>query len=136
MTCALSKSHPSWGEVDLGEDEPASHSTVVTAVPEHSHPGESASNGKAEVSVKMIVDHARTLKVALEARLRLNKPLPCSHPVVAWIFERSAWLLSKYSVNIDGRTPYGLLHGKEAKERIAEFGEKVLHYVPKQQRAT
>ena len=37
-------------------------------VPEHSHPGESASNGKAERAVQAVVDHIRTLKAAFEKR--------------------------------------------------------------------
>ena len=57
--------------------------SAVVGVPEHSHPGESASNGKAEAAVKQVMDMTRTLKVASEARLKLNKPLPSSHPVVA-----------------------------------------------------
>ena len=51
------------------------------------------------------------------------------------MFEHASWLLNKYAVNGEGRTPYGLLHGREARERIAEFGEKILFYTPKQQRA-
>ena len=73
----------------------------------------------------MAADHARTLKAALEARLGLDMPLPCSQPVIARIVDHSALRLSKYNVNTDGRTPHGLLHGREAQERIAEFGEKI-----------
>ena len=78
---------------------------------------------------------ARTLKVALEARIGATKPIPCSHAIVSWIFERAAWSLTKYGLNPEGRTPWGLLHGREARERVAEFGEKVLYYLPKQTRA-
>ena len=99
---------------------------VVVGVPEHSHPGESASNGKAEAAVKQLIDMTRTLKLALEARLKLQRPLPCGHPVVAWMLEHAAWLLSKYAVNHEGRSPWGLLNGREARERIEEFGERVL----------
>ena len=104
---------------------------TVLAVPEHSHPGESASNGYAEAAVKLLVSQARTLKVALESRLRREKPIPCSHPVVAWLFEHAAWILSKIVVNHEGRTPWGLLHGREARERIAELGEKSFILPPK-----
>ena len=55
---------------------------AVIGVPEHSHPGESQSNGAAEAAVKTVVAHARTLKAALESRLRLSKPLSCQHAVV------------------------------------------------------
>ena len=45
------------------------------------------------------------------------------------MFEHAAWKVSKIMVNHEGRTSWGLMHGREARERIAEFGEKV-HYVP------
>ena len=97
----------------------AAKDPTVLAVPEHSHPGESASNGYAEAAVKLVVNQARTLKVALECRLRRDRPIPCSHQVIAWLFEHAAWILSKIVVNHEGRTPWGLLHGREARERIA-----------------
>ena len=59
------------------ETRPQYPNAPIVAVPEHSHPGESASNGKAESAVRTLVDQARTLKVALEARLGCTKPLPC-----------------------------------------------------------
>ena len=72
------------------EVQPAAPRSTVVACPEHSHPGESQSNGKAEVSVKILVGQARTLKVALETRLKCEAPIPCTHPVVAWLFEHAA----------------------------------------------
>ena len=115
--------------------ESAGQEVAVVGVPESSHPGESASNGKAESAVRSVVDMTRTLKVALEARLGLGKPIPCSHPVVSWLFLHATWVLNKYSINSEGRTPWGLLHGREARERIAEFGERILYYLPKKTRA-
>ena len=97
---------------------------AVIWVPEHSHPGESASNGKAESAVRGIVGMARTLKVAIEPRFGISTPFPCSHPIVAWI-SHSAWILNQYSLNNDGRTPWGLLHGREARHRRAEFAENI-----------
>ena len=110
------------------------HETIV-AVPEHSHPGESASNGKAESAVKSVVAMARTLKLALESRLGIKTPLPCAHPIVGWIFQHATWILNKYGLNSEGRTPWGLLHGREARERVAEFGEKIMYDLQKQTRA-
>ena len=80
---------------------------VIVGVPEHTHPGESASNGKAESAVRILVGQARTLKVELEARLGLSNPPPCGHPIASWIFNHAAWVLSKYGLNPDGRTPRG-----------------------------
>ena len=120
-------------EEEIEEAEPPKG--TIIACPELSHPGESQSNGKAEAAVKTVVNQARTLKVALEARMKRDKPFPYTHPIVAWIFEHAAWVLTKYQVNREGRTPYGLLHGIEARERLAEFGETILFYLPKKHRA-
>ena len=49
--------------------------TAVVGVPERSHPGESASNGKAESEVRVVVGMTRTLKVSLEARLKALQTL-------------------------------------------------------------
>ena len=72
------------------------------------------------------------MKAALEARL--DAKIPCSHPLFAWIVHHAAWILNKFPVNSFGKTPYGELHGKERRERVAEFGEKIMWYVPKQLR--
>ena len=45
------------------------------AVPEHSHPGESQSNGLAESSMKELIDEVRTLKMSLETRLKGRLPM-------------------------------------------------------------
>ena len=42
---------------------------------------------------------------------------------------------NKYAVTPDGSTPYAALHGKNSKEKLAEFGERVLWHVPKKLRA-
>jgi hypothetical protein len=103
------------------------------ATPELSHPGESASNGLAERSVGIFMDQLRTLKTALESRLKIR--LSSSHPVTHWLIEHTAYVLNKFSLGPDGRTPYGRLHGREGHERICEFGERIMWYVPKKLRS-
>ena len=93
-------------------------------VPEHSHPGESTSNGKAERAVQAVVDHIRTLKAAFEGHY--NVRLGNSHPLFYWMVEHAAYLLSKYQLGTDGRTGWGRLHGREAREKICEFAECVM----------
>ena len=111
------------------EDMPSSH----TAAPEMTHPGESQSNGLAERSVGMWEDQFRTLKHALE--LRLKHRLPMSHPVTAWLVEHASWVLNKFHLDSNGRTAYGRLHGREGHERVCEFGERIMWFVPKKMRA-
>ena len=55
--------------------------------------------------------------------------------MMLWLVEYAAALLSKYAVGQDGRTAYQRLHGRKAKERLVEYGEKVLYFIPKAKRA-
>ena len=117
------------------EDEPAEPTVerAHVAVPEHSHPGESQSNGLAESAMKELIDQVRTLKMSLEYRLKSR--LPNKHAVMAWLVEHAAYMLNRCKLGTDGRTAYGRLHGKESTARLCEFGERVLWYVPKKHRA-
>ena len=107
----------------------ASKEEVIVAAPELSSVGESQSNGKAERGVQVVEDMIRTFKSAFEARL--NMRLGSTHPVMLWLVEYVSALLCKYSVGNDGRTAYQKLHGKRAHEKLVEFGEKVLYFIPK-----
>ena len=119
---------------ELQEDEhPRAVESAHLAVPEHSHPGESQSNGIAERAVQDLVNHVRVLKLSLESNIKAR--LPAEHPIMAWLVEHAAYLLNRFVLGTDGRTAWGRLHGKECTERICEFGEKILWYVPKKQRA-
>ena len=102
------------------------------AVRENSAVGESQSNGKAEAAVQAIEDQIRVMKAALESRLSAR--IPSNHPIMKWLVEYAAVILNKYAVQPSGRTAYHDLHGKRVSERLVEFGETVLHYVPKKHR--
>ena len=69
---------------------------------------------------------------AFEVRFQIK--LTNTHPVMAWICEHAMYLLNKYQLGTDGHTAWGRLHGKETVERICEFGEQVLWFVPKKLR--
>ena len=99
------------------------------AVPEHSHPGESQSNGLAERTMREVTNEIRTLKMYLE--LRIKGRLANDHPVMSGMVEHAAYLLNRCKLGTDGRTAYGRLHGKESTARICEFGERVLWYAPR-----
>ena len=120
-----------WGELVSDQSSPAvtgSH----TAVPEQTHPGESASNGLAERAVQAFTNQFRTLKAAFEGRLKQR--VPVSHVVMSWMVEHVTYCLNRFMLGTDGHTAYGRLHGREGSERICEFGEHVLWYVPKKAR--
>ena len=107
--------------------------TYVSPVPEESSTGESQSNGRAERTVQSVEDHLRTMKGALEHRIAAR--IPSQHPVMKWMTEYTAVLMCKYAVHATGKTSYQELHGKRAREKLAEFGERVFYFVPKRRRA-
>ena len=89
-------------------DERPPHKQIdfsTLAVPEHSHPGESPSNGLAERSVQLWEDQFRTMKTALDSRLGIV--LSNQHPVTAWLVEHAAYVLTKFLLGTDGHTGWG-----------------------------
>ena len=124
-------------DLQIGDAPHVSSSVTIgsthTAAPELTHPGESQPNGLAERSIGIFEDQFRTMKHALE--LRLKRRLPSAHPVTAWLVEHVAFVLNKYGLDATGRTAYGRLHGREGVENICEFGELVMWFVPKKLRS-
>ena len=104
-------------------DEPEPKPTV-TALPEHSHPGESQSNGAVERAVQKVKGQLATLKLALEDRL--GCVIPFEHPILHWLTHHAAYVITRFDPGPDGLTAYQRLHGKSSHDRIAEFGERVL----------
>ena len=51
-----------------------------------------------------------------------------------WLVEYASVVLNKYHIQPSGRTAYHDLHGKKVDERLVEFGEVVLHYIPRKRR--
>ena len=70
----------------------------------------------------------RTMKLDLEATL--NEKVPCNSPVFAWLVEFAADCLIKFTVGVDGLTPYQRLKGKEWSGEVHKFGCLVHHMAP------
>jgi hypothetical protein len=92
---------------------------------ENSPVGDSRANGAAERAVQSVSEQVRVIRRGLEQRLGLK--LSCKHPVMTWLVEHSADLISKYQVGEDGKTAYERWKGKRFTMEEIEFGEKI-HY--------
>ena len=103
------------------------------AVTEVSAVSDSQSNGRAERAVQAVEDLLRTMKLALEDRIK--RRIPSTHAIMAWLVEHVANILNKYRVSPDGKTAYQRIHGRRVHERLAEFGEKILYHIPRKGRA-
>ena len=77
--------------------------------------GESQSNGRAERAVQTVEDLLRTHKLSLESKIKAR--LPSNHPVLRWLVEHTADILTKYTINSTAQSPCEELHGRKARER-------------------
>ena len=92
---------------------------------ENSPVGDSRANGAAERAVQAVQEQVRVIRHGLEQRL--GQKIRSSHPIMTWIVEHAAALLSRYQVGDDGKTPYERLKGKKYGGTEVEIGEKVHH---------
>lgn len=73
------------------------------------------------------------MKLALEERL--GAKLPCGHPIVTWLAEHAATTLAKFHDHQDGDASCQRLHGLPCTDRLADFGETAMPYIPAGMRA-
>ena len=99
-------------------------SSVDKAMGEHPAPYDSKGNSAAENAVKQVQGLLRTHKSALERHI--TKSIPREHPVIAWMVEYVAFLLTTRRVKSNGLTPYQHLRGKQFVHPLLCFGGKCL----------
>jgi hypothetical protein len=87
--------------------------------------GESQSNGVAERAVQTISSHVRVMRLALKNRAGIA--FSSQQPVMTWLVEAAADLVSKNHVEVNGKTGYEGPKGKKSLKAQCEFGEKVLY---------
>ena len=91
--------------------------------PENPPANNPSSNGACEKAVQDVSNLVRTLKLAIEARVGIA--IDDDRPVVGWIIEHAAFLLSRFAEGRDGMTPIERLTGRKWTQAVAEFGEIV-----------
>ncbi len=77
-------------------------------------------DGGAEKAVQDVTGHIRTLKLALEARLKVT--IPVEHPMMKWVFRNAASLLTRFEVGHDGLTPLRRVTGSNWTGAVYEIG--------------
>ena len=98
--------------------------TITETVP----PGSHASNGAAEVTVKVIRQQANLLIDQLEKGCGLGQTIGCQHPLYHWALLHSSWLHNRFVIR-KGSTAYELCANKMYTGRLALFGESVLGFL-------
>ena len=86
-------------------------------------PGSHASNGAAEVTVKVLRRHANLLVQQIEKGCGIGDVIGCHHPLYQWALLHSAWLHNRFVVR-HGKTAYELCASRQYTGRLAMFGER------------
>ena len=97
----------------------------VSAGPAQTSP---AGNGEIEAAVKQLTGIIRTNKLDLERSL--GKEIPLGHPVMTWLVEYAAWMLTVRTIGPDGLVAYERVRGKAFHKRFVRFGELVNVHLP------
>ena len=79
------------------------------------------SNGNAEVGVQLLKGHLRTMRSSLEEQLGYR--VPARHPLVAWLVQHAADVLTWTIKGHDGQTAYQRVRSKPFVTRLMAFGE-------------
>ena len=93
---------------------------------EHMPRHESRSNGEVERAIQSVSGLARTLKEALQ--IQAGYSIPDASPLLAWLVEHAATLITLFHKGPDGYTPFQRLKGRPWKIAIPRFGESVEAY--------
>ena len=99
------------------------HRAPQRTILENSPKGDSQSNGSSERGNQSLGGQLRVMHSALSRNL--GSKIALEHPIVSWIVEHAAYLITHYQVGRCGRTPYERLKGKKTSREICEFGESI-----------
>ena len=96
---------------------------TVEAIPEESPVGAHQANGSIENGVLQMEGIVRTQRDALEQSQGIR--VEHDSPLVPWLVLWSAFVWNRFSVDMNGRTPYERVKGKPFKRELVPFGERV-----------
>ena len=88
---------------------------------EHSPEFDPQANGSAEVGVKLLKGHFRTVRSCIESQLGYR--IPVRHALTAWMIRHAANLVTWCAKGHDGRTAYQRVREREFRTRLMTFGE-------------
>ena len=66
----------------------------------------------------------------LELEDRLNAKIPADHPILTWLVQHAADVVTKLEVKESGRTAYEAMRGRPYRGMLTDFGRHVLFYRP------
>ena len=90
------------------------------ALEEHSPEYDPQSNGSAEVAVRLVKGHLRTMRSCLESRIGYR--IPVRHAVMSWLVRHAAALVTWCAKGHDGQTAYQRVRGRDFRTKLLSFG--------------
>ena len=105
----------------------AGHGTAI----EQSRVGDSNSNGRVERAIQDFKGLTRTMRSALEDKIKSKISL--NDPIVPWMVRHAASVINSTRVRENGRTAYQQMKGRRSNSKMVCFGETVLFKIPKTQ---
>ena len=102
------------------------HGGLIT--PEQPPRGEHQANGAAEEAGRTIRDHARVLKLDLQAKLK--REIDIDEPIMPWLIRWAAMAVSRFLPGRDKKTPYERQTGRSCNIEVIPFGETILYRLP------
>ena len=78
-------------------------------------------NGWIESGVRTVEAQIRALKMGAESRYGIV--LDHTHSLITWIVDYAGWLVTRYGIGRDGKSPYRILRGRDATSSLCEFAE-------------
>ena len=96
-------------------------SEIAQVMEESPPPYDSQANGGIEIGCKLVRGMVRTLKGCLEERVQMR--IPADHPMIAWVVQHAALLLTTRVRGHDGKTAWERVRGKPFGTRLMGIGE-------------
>ena len=88
---------------------------------EHSPEYDPQANGSAEVGVRILKGHFRTMRSDLETKLGYR--VPVRHPLMTWLVRHSASLVTWCAKGHDGMSAYHRVRSRPFSARLLHFGD-------------
>ena len=96
----------------------------LESVPRECPVGDHSANGDAESAVKQVKQLCRSVRLALESKLKMT--LEQTDPVLQWIPHFAGQLLTIVQKGPDGKTAWERETGRKWRRPLLQFGEKVM----------
>ena len=62
---------------------------------------------------------------------KYGRKIPSDHPALPWLVKHAPETINRYLSGNDGKTAYERVRGRNFRRDIAQFGEVVMHMLPK-----